>query len=74
MIIGVSGVPKLPFCDHKIINLTQNSVYFINPCINLLIPLCVTREYHVKVLELLDILQSDAAYLQRALAWVSGEA
>jgi len=25
---------KLSFCDHRMINLTQNCIYFTNPCIN----------------------------------------
>jgi len=33
----------------------------------------VTRKYHLKVLELLHLLQRIAAYLQRALAWVFGK-
>ena len=28
------GVWKLPFCDHRAIKLTQNWLYFTNPCIN----------------------------------------
>jgi len=45
--------------------LTQNCVCFINPCINLLVPPSVTREYHTKVFELLHYLQCIAAYLWR---------
>ena len=30
------GVCKLPFCDHRAINFTQNCVSFTNPCISLL--------------------------------------
>jgi len=59
------GVWKLPFCDHRAIKLTQNCVCFTNPCINLLVPSSVTREYHTKVFELLHYLQCIAAYLWR---------
>jgi len=45
----------------------HQSVYY------LLVPPSVTREYHPKVLELLHLMQCIAAYLQRAVAWVSGE-
>jgi len=64
---------KTPVCDHRAIKLTQNYVCFFNTCINLLAPSSVTRKYHPKVLELLDLLQLSAASLQRTLAWVSGE-
>jgi len=67
------GVWKLPFCDHSAIKLTQNRVCFTNPRIKLLVLPSVTRECHPKVLELLDLLQCIAAYLQRTLPWVSGK-
>jgi len=51
----------------------QSCVFFSNSCINLLVPLSVTCEYHPKVLELLPLLQCIAAYLYLALPWVSGE-
>ena len=35
---------KLPFHRHGAIKLTQNCVYFTNPCINLLAPSSVTRD------------------------------
>jgi len=34
----------------RAIKLTQNCVCFAIPCINLLVPLSVTREYHNKIL------------------------
>jgi len=46
---------NLLFCDHRAIKLTQNRVCFINPCISLLIPSSVTREYHPEVLEFLHL-------------------
>jgi len=68
------GVWKLPCCDHRGIKLTQNCVCFINPCVSLLVPDSVTRAYHPKLLQLLDLmLQCIAAYFQHALSWVSGE-
>jgi len=40
------GVWKLPFCDHRAIKLTPNCISFTNPCINILAPNSVTRNYH----------------------------
>jgi len=67
------GVWKLPFCHHRPIKLTQNCIWFTKPCIDLLAWSSVTREYHPKVLELLNLLQYTAAYWQCTLAWVSGK-
>jgi len=52
--------------------ITQNCVCYTNSCINLLVLDSVIRGHHTKVLELLDILQCIAAYLQQALACVFG--
>ena len=49
-------------------------LFFSNPCINFPFPSSVTREYHPKILELLDPLQCNTPYLQPALPRVSGEA
>jgi len=65
------GVWKLPFCYHRAIKLTQSWICYISPCIYPLVQPSVTCEYHLKVLQLLHLLQCIAAYLQRALAWVS---
>jgi len=40
---------KAPFFDQVKIKLTQNCICFTNPCIILLVPFSVTREYHHKV-------------------------
>jgi len=65
------GLWKLPFRHHGAIKLTQNCVCFINPCINPILPTCVTREYNPKVLERLYLLQCISAHLQKTLPWVS---
>jgi len=39
------GVWKLPFCDHRTINLTQNCVCFTNPFINFLALPSATHKY-----------------------------
>jgi len=67
------GVWKLTFSDHRAVKLTQKWVSFNNTCINLLVPPSVTREKHPEVLKLLDLLQSIAGPLQRALSWISVE-
>jgi len=67
------GVWKLPFCNHRAIKLRQNCVCSANPSINLPVPPSVIRENHHKTLELIDLLQFIAAYLQLALALVSVE-
>ena len=53
--------------------LTQKCVSFNNTCIDLLVPPSVTREKHAEALELLDLLQSIAGHLQRALSWISAQ-
>jgi len=63
---------NLPYCDHGATERMLNCVCFTNAYINLVV-LSVTREYHRKTLELFDQQQCIAAYLQRALAWVSAE-
>ena len=67
------SVGKLPFCDYRALNLTQNCLCFTNQWINLLVMFTVTSEHHPKVLGPLPILQFIASYLQRTLAWFSGE-
>ena len=62
---------KAPFCDHRAIKFTYNC-FPPNPSVNLLVLPPVTREYHSKVLEHIDLLSCIAVYLQRALVWVSG--
>jgi len=52
----------------------QNSVCFTNPCINLLVLSSAIREYHLKILELLDQLQCITTYLHHILTWINGEA
>jgi len=42
-----SAVFELPFCHCRAIKFTQNCVYFANPCINLLVPFSVTREFRL---------------------------
>jgi len=61
------GVWKLLFCDHRAIKFIQNCGCFTNPCINLVVPPSVTREYHLKLIELLHLLQFNAASLQHTL-------
>jgi len=46
---------------------------FKYPCIKLLVPPPITREYHYKVRELLHLLQCIAAYLQRTLRLFSAD-
>jgi len=53
--------------------LKNSCIGFTNPCTNLCVPLSVTDEYHLKVLESIDLLQCIAANCQRSLAWVYGE-
>jgi len=65
-----SSVWKLSFYDHRAIRLTQNCVWFTNSCINLIVPLPVTREYHSKLLERLVLLHCIAAHLQHMLPWL----
>ena len=67
------GPWKLLFHNHGAIKLTQNCVCFTNPCINLFVPTSVTRKYHLKILELLHLLQCISAYLQNTLPWASWE-
>jgi len=47
----ICRVWMLPFCYHRAIKLTQNCVYFTNPCIDLFVPSSATREDHRNVLE-----------------------
>ena len=63
------GLWKLPFRHHGAIKFTQNCSCFINPCINAFVPTSVTREYHHKVLERLQLLQCISAHLQNTLSW-----
>jgi len=49
----------------------QNCVSFTNPCINPFVPTSVTRKYHPKVLERLNLLQCIFAHVQNALPWAS---
>jgi len=51
------GAGKLPYDDHGVVKLKQNCVFVNNPCINLLVLPSVIREYHHKLLELLDLQQ-----------------
>jgi len=67
------GFWKPPFRHHGAIKITQNCVCFINPCINSFVPTSVTRDYHPKVLERLQLLQCISAHLQNTLPWVSWE-
>ena len=61
------GLWKLPFRNHRAINLTQNCVCFTNPCINLFFSTSFTREYHPEVLERLHLLQCISAHLRNTL-------
>jgi len=63
------GLWKIPFHHHGAIKLTQNCVCFTNPCINLFVPTSVTREYHLKVLERLHLLQWIFAHVWNPLPW-----
>jgi len=67
------SVWKLPFRQHRSIKLSQNSICFTNPCINLFVSPSVICEYHPKVLEALYLLQCMAGHLQHAPPWVSEE-
>jgi len=49
----------------------QNCVSFSNPCINAFVPTSATREYHLKVLERLHLLQYIFAHVQNTLPWAS---
>jgi len=61
---------KLPFRHYGAIKLTQNCVYFTNPCINPTVPTFLTRrEYHPKLLERLHMLQCSSTHLQKTLPW-----
>jgi len=61
------GVWKLLLCEHRTLTLTQNWVCFTNPCINLFVPSSVT------LLDLLYLLQCNAAHLQHTLLRAFGE-
>jgi len=63
---------KLPFRHHRTIQLTQNCVCFINPCIKLFVlsSALVYTTTRPKVLKRLHLLQCVFAYLQRKPAWV----
>jgi len=59
-------------CVTRAVKLTQNCIRFDSSRTNLFFPFSVTREYHHMLLELIDLLQCIAAYLQYTLPWVSG--
>ena len=56
------GVWKLPVCCHVVMKLTQNRACLTNAFIVVLILPYVTREYHLKVLELIYLLRYTAAH------------
>ena len=65
----ICGVWKLSFCGHRAMMLTKHCVYSSSPSINLFVLPSITRgrEYHPKVLELLQLLQCNATHLQKTL-------
>ena len=67
------GLWKLPFRHHGALKLTESCVCFTNPCINPFVPTSVTREYHLKKLRRLNLLQIISAHLQTTLPWASWE-
>ena len=49
------GVWKIPFCDRRAIRLAHKHVCFTNPCINVIVPTSVSRDYHPEVLERIKV-------------------
>ena len=62
------SVWKLSFCDYRTLQLTQYCIFFTT-CVSSFVLPSVTRECHLEVLDLLDLLQCIVAYWHGTMTW-----